>query len=99
MPTRRRAGTRTRYWGEGGSRAPVKNPVVPTLMEPRCRSCLQGARQWVTVDFPRTVRVSQLHIQFQGGFSSRLCTLEGEELLLGCLWFPLSTPGSRKALL
>ncbi|KFP64807.1 Nuclear receptor 2C2-associated protein, partial [Cariama cristata] len=33
--------------------------------------------QWVTLDFPRTVKVSQLHIQFQGGFSSRLCTLEG----------------------
>lgn len=76
-----------------------KNPAVPTLTEPRCRSCLQGARQWVALDFPRTVKVSQLHIQFQGGFSSRLCTLEGEELLVGCLRFPLSTPGSRRALL
>ncbi|KAM6040014.1 nuclear receptor 2C2-associated protein isoform 2-T2 [Theristicus caerulescens] len=45
--------------------------------QPRCRSCLQGTCQWVTLDFPRTVKVSQLHIQFQGGFSSRLCTLEG----------------------
>ncbi|EOA97595.1 Nuclear receptor 2C2-associated protein, partial [Anas platyrhynchos] len=45
--------------------------------EETCWNSDQGARQWVTVDFPRTVRVSQLHIQFQGGFSSRLCTLEG----------------------
>ncbi|KAM4657601.1 nuclear receptor 2C2-associated protein isoform 1-T1 [Amazona ochrocephala] len=44
---------------------------------PWCHSCPQGACQWVTLDFPRSVRVSQLHIQFQGGFSSRLCTLEG----------------------
>ncbi|NXE71513.1 NR2CA protein, partial [Calcarius ornatus] len=37
----------------------------------------QGPSQWVTLDFPRPVKLSQLHIQFQGGFSSRLCTLEG----------------------
>ncbi|NXE44352.1 NR2CA protein, partial [Ptilorrhoa leucosticta] len=37
----------------------------------------QGTSQWVTLDFPRPVKVSQLHIQFQGGFSSQLCTLEG----------------------
>ncbi|NWI37150.1 NR2CA protein, partial [Picathartes gymnocephalus] len=37
----------------------------------------QGTSQWVTLDFPRPVKVSQLHLQFQGGFSSRLCTLEG----------------------
>ncbi|XP_021234313.1 nuclear receptor 2C2-associated protein isoform X1 [Numida meleagris] len=45
--------------------------------EETCWNSDQGACQWVTLDFPRTVRVSQLHIQFQGGFSSRLCTLEG----------------------
>uniref|UniRef100_A0A8B9EY08 Nuclear receptor 2C2 associated protein n=1 Tax=Amazona collaria TaxID=241587 RepID=A0A8B9EY08_9PSIT len=48
--------------------------------EETCWNSDQGACQWVTLDFPRSVRVSQLHIQFQGGFSSRLCTLEGEEL-------------------
>ncbi|NXA55744.1 NR2CA protein, partial [Nothocercus julius] len=37
----------------------------------------QGPVQWVALDFPRTVKVSRLHVQFQGGFSSRLCTLEG----------------------
>ncbi|NWZ39028.1 NR2CA protein, partial [Brachypodius atriceps] len=45
--------------------------------EETCWNSDQGTSQWVTLDFPRPVRVSQLHIQFQGGFSSRLCTLEG----------------------
>ncbi|NXW85323.1 NR2CA protein, partial [Alopecoenas beccarii] len=45
--------------------------------EETCWNSDQGTSQWVTLDFPGTVRVSQLHIQFQGGFSSRLCTLEG----------------------
>ncbi|NXL40135.1 NR2CA protein, partial [Glaucidium brasilianum] len=53
--------------------------------EETCWNSDQGTCQWVTLDFPRTVKVSQLHIQFQGGFSSRLCTLEGcrtgEELM------------------
>ncbi|NXO28851.1 NR2CA protein, partial [Cisticola juncidis] len=37
----------------------------------------QGQSQWVTLEFPSPVRLSQLLLQFQGGFSSRLCTLEG----------------------
>ncbi|XP_065604923.1 nuclear receptor 2C2-associated protein [Cyrtonyx montezumae] len=45
--------------------------------EETCWNSDQGGHQWVTLDFPSTVRVSQLHIQFQGGFSSRRCTLEG----------------------
>ncbi|NXW42871.1 NR2CA protein, partial [Nyctiprogne leucopyga] len=45
--------------------------------EETCWNSDQGPCQWVTLDFPCTVKVSQLHIQFQGGFSSRLCTLEG----------------------
>ncbi|NXN43881.1 NR2CA protein, partial [Rhinoptilus africanus] len=45
--------------------------------EETCWNSDQGTCQWVTLDFPRTVKVSQLQIQFQGGFSSRLCTLEG----------------------
>ncbi|NXU92421.1 NR2CA protein, partial [Xiphorhynchus elegans] len=45
--------------------------------EETCWNSDQGTCQWVTLDFPRPVKVSQLHIQFQGGFSSRLCTLEG----------------------
>ncbi|NWR96009.1 NR2CA protein, partial [Furnarius figulus] len=45
--------------------------------EETCWNSDQGTCQWVTLDFPHPVKVSQLHIQFQGGFSSRLCTLEG----------------------
>ncbi|NWV28132.1 NR2CA protein, partial [Origma solitaria] len=45
--------------------------------EETCWNSDQGTSQWVTLDFPRPVKVSELHIQFQGGFSSRLCTLEG----------------------
>ncbi|NXC20546.1 NR2CA protein, partial [Corythaeola cristata] len=45
--------------------------------EETCWNSDQGTCQWVTLDFPCTVKVSQLHVQFQGGFSSRLCTLEG----------------------
>lgn len=45
--------------------------------EETCWNSDQGTCQWVILDFPRCVKISQLHIQFQGGFSSRLCTLEG----------------------
>ncbi|NXH11678.1 NR2CA protein, partial [Bucco capensis] len=45
--------------------------------EETCWNSDQGICQWVTLDFPGTVKVSQLQLQFQGGFSSRLCTLEG----------------------
>ncbi|XP_014166972.1 nuclear receptor 2C2-associated protein [Geospiza fortis] len=50
-------------------------PTLEKAPEPLGDS--KGTSQWVTLDFPRPVKVSQLHIQFQGGFSSRLCTLEG----------------------
>lgn len=45
----------------------------------------QGPSQWVMLQFPQRVRVSQLCIQFQGGFSSRRGRLEGTEGgLRGC---------------
>ncbi|NXF12621.1 NR2CA protein, partial [Smithornis capensis] len=61
-------------WGQGQGAGEGGQEPWDT---PRCHSCPQGTCQWVTLDFPRPVKVSQLHIQFQGGFSSRLCTLEG----------------------
>lgn len=70
----------TKTGQDGGCREGSARPSVPTVTQPRYHLCLQGSCQWVTLDFPHTVRVSQLHIQFQGGFSSRLCTLEGEGL-------------------
>ncbi|NWS20032.1 NR2CA protein, partial [Pachyramphus minor] len=45
--------------------------------EETCWISDQGTSQWVTLDFPHPVKVSQLHIQFHGGFSSQVCTLEG----------------------
>lgn len=39
--------------------------------------CFQGPSQWVTLEFPQCICVSQLQIQFQGGFSSRQGRLEG----------------------
>ncbi|XP_071583902.1 nuclear receptor 2C2-associated protein [Heliangelus exortis] len=60
--------------------------------EETCWNSDQGTCQWVTLDFPHPVKVSQLHIQFQGGFSSRLCTLEGcragEELVRRSTLYP-----------
>ncbi|NXI35336.1 NR2CA protein, partial [Galbula dea] len=60
--------------------------------EETCWNSDQGTCQWVTLEFPCTVKVSQLHIQFQGGFSSRLCTLEGcrtgEELVKIAALYP-----------
>ncbi|XP_015283859.1 PREDICTED: nuclear receptor 2C2-associated protein [Gekko japonicus] len=49
-----------------------------------CWNSDQGSIQWLTLEFPHTVKVSQVQIQFQGGFASRKCTLygcsRGEEL-------------------
>ena len=39
--------------------------------------CFQGPSQWVTLEFPQCICVSQLQIQFQGGSSSRQGRLEG----------------------
>ncbi|XP_042335980.1 nuclear receptor 2C2-associated protein [Sceloporus undulatus] len=45
--------------------------------EETCWNSDQGAVQWLTLGFPQTVRVSQILIQFQGGFASRKCTVQG----------------------
>ncbi|XP_074834360.1 nuclear receptor 2C2-associated protein [Carettochelys insculpta] len=47
------------------------------VSEETCWHSDQGASQWVILEFPQTVQVSELQIQFQGGFGSQLCTLEG----------------------
>nr|XP_033812793.1 nuclear receptor 2C2-associated protein [Geotrypetes seraphini] len=45
--------------------------------EDTCWNSDQGTPQWILLEFPESVEVSQLHIQFQGGFTSRTCRLEG----------------------
>uniref|UniRef100_A0A2R8MTJ1 Nuclear receptor 2C2 associated protein n=1 Tax=Callithrix jacchus TaxID=9483 RepID=A0A2R8MTJ1_CALJA len=47
--------------------------------EETCWNSDQGPSQWVTLEFPQLVRVSQLQIQFQGGFSSHRGCLEGSQ--------------------
>ncbi|KAM9095033.1 nuclear receptor 2C2-associated protein [Sarcophilus harrisii] len=42
-----------------------------------CWNSDQGTSQWVMLEFPQSVRVSQVQIQFQGGFASRQGRLEG----------------------
>ncbi|XP_078527642.1 nuclear receptor 2C2-associated protein [Lissotriton helveticus] len=45
--------------------------------EDTCWNSDQGASQWILLEFPTSVQVSELHIQFQGGFASRTAKLEG----------------------
>lgn len=45
--------------------------------EETCWNSDQGPSQWVILEFPQRIRVSQVQIQFQGGFSSRRGCLEG----------------------
>ncbi|XP_053556671.1 nuclear receptor 2C2-associated protein [Bombina bombina] len=45
--------------------------------EETCWHSDQGSSQWILLEFPQPVLVTQVSIQFQGGFSSKTCTLEG----------------------
>uniref|UniRef100_A0A3Q4ABD4 Nuclear receptor 2C2-associated protein n=1 Tax=Mola mola TaxID=94237 RepID=A0A3Q4ABD4_MOLML len=45
--------------------------------EETCWNSDQGELQWVILEFPQSVKVSELKVQFQGGFSAKTCTLEG----------------------
>lgn len=47
--------------------------------EETCWNSDQGPCQWVTLEFPQRICVSQLQIQFQGGFSSRRGRVEGSQ--------------------
>ncbi|XP_059100418.1 nuclear receptor 2C2-associated protein isoform X1 [Peromyscus eremicus] len=47
--------------------------------EETCWNSDQGPSQWVTLEFPQRVHVTQLQVQFQGGFSSRHSCLEGSK--------------------
>ncbi|XP_021074822.1 nuclear receptor 2C2-associated protein isoform X2 [Mus pahari] len=45
--------------------------------EETCWNSDQGPSQWVSLEFPQCVQITQLQVQFQGGFSSRHSRLEG----------------------
>uniref|UniRef100_A0A3B5LWG8 Nuclear receptor 2C2-associated protein n=2 Tax=Poeciliinae TaxID=586240 RepID=A0A3B5LWG8_9TELE len=45
--------------------------------EETCWNSDQGDCQWVLLEFPRSVKVSVVKLQFQGGFSAKTCRLEG----------------------
>ncbi|XP_072245887.1 nuclear receptor 2C2-associated protein [Leuresthes tenuis] len=45
--------------------------------EETCWNSDQGECQWVSLQFPGPVRVSEVKVQFQGGFSAKTCRLEG----------------------
>ncbi|XP_068392769.1 nuclear receptor 2C2-associated protein [Eschrichtius robustus] len=47
--------------------------------EETCWNSDQGPSQWVILEFPQRICVSQLQIQFQGGFSSHQGHLEGSQ--------------------
>ncbi|XP_061593737.1 nuclear receptor 2C2-associated protein [Cololabis saira] len=45
--------------------------------EETCWNSDQGECQWVSLEFPGSVKVSEIKVQFQGGFSAKTCRLEG----------------------
>uniref|UniRef100_A0A3B4TG19 Nuclear receptor 2C2-associated protein n=1 Tax=Seriola dumerili TaxID=41447 RepID=A0A3B4TG19_SERDU len=45
--------------------------------EETCWNSDQGECQWVSLEFPQSVTLSELKVQFQGGFSAKTCKLEG----------------------
>ncbi|KAB1259074.1 Nuclear receptor 2C2-associated protein [Camelus dromedarius] len=47
--------------------------------EETCWNSDQGPSQWVILEFPQRICVSQLQIQFQGGFSCHQGRLEGSQ--------------------
>nr|XP_060640016.1 nuclear receptor 2C2-associated protein [Anolis sagrei ordinatus] len=63
--------------------------------EETCWNSDQGSVQWLTLAFPQTVQVSEIIIQFQGGFASQKCTLKGfrngEELPETAEFYPEDT--------
>lgn len=71
--------------------------------EETCWNSDQGSIQWLMLEFPQTVKVSQIQIQFQGGFGSRKCVLQGgrkgEELSQMVEFYPEDTNSLQSFLL
>ncbi|XP_061094197.1 nuclear receptor 2C2-associated protein [Conger conger] len=45
--------------------------------EETCWNSDQGDPQWVVLEFPQPVKISEVKLQFQGGFSGKNCRMEG----------------------
>lgn len=60
-----------------GANLPFKRKNYTRVISSRS---YQGERQWVIVEFPQSVKVSELKMQFQGGFTARTCGLQGKML-------------------
>ncbi|KAF8794928.1 Nuclear receptor 2C2-associated protein like [Argiope bruennichi] len=43
-----------------------------------CWNSDQGSPQWVEVNFPQSVTVEEVQIQFQGGFAGKECWIEAK---------------------
>lgn len=45
--------------------------------EETCWNSDQGEYQWVSLQFPQSVKISEIKFQFQGGFAAKACRLQG----------------------
>uniref|UniRef100_A0A3P8NQS7 Nuclear receptor 2C2-associated protein n=1 Tax=Astatotilapia calliptera TaxID=8154 RepID=A0A3P8NQS7_ASTCA len=59
--------------------------------EETCWNSDQGECQWVSLEFPNSVRVSELKVQFQGGFSAKTCRLEALDNIFLDMLFIITT--------
>uniref|UniRef100_A0A3Q3RCD0 Nuclear receptor 2C2-associated protein n=1 Tax=Monopterus albus TaxID=43700 RepID=A0A3Q3RCD0_MONAL len=66
--------------------------------EETCWSSDQGECQWLSMEFPQSVKMSELKVQFQGGFSAKTCRLEGKTQRLPTVTSYLSFPIADKTL-
>uniref|UniRef100_A0AAV2KS20 Nuclear receptor 2C2-associated protein n=1 Tax=Knipowitschia caucasica TaxID=637954 RepID=A0AAV2KS20_KNICA len=55
--------------------------------EETCWNSDQGEYQWVSLEFPQSVKPSEIKLQFQGGFAAKSCRLEGCRMQKGSLCF------------
>ncbi|KAJ0032300.1 hypothetical protein NQD34_002381 [Periophthalmus magnuspinnatus] len=48
--------------------------------EETCWNSDQGEYQWVSLEFPQSVKITEIKLQFQGGFAAKSCRLEGSHM-------------------
>ncbi|XP_041369062.1 nuclear receptor 2C2-associated protein-like [Gigantopelta aegis] len=46
-------------------------------IEDTCWNSDQGSPQWIILDLGKTLHITEIHIQFQGGFAGKECWVEG----------------------